>query len=283
MSKNSNGSLFASGGDHDDCTIIVWDTQSHMQRSQLLRKGHKAAVIAALFLFDNLLVSGAYDKEILVWNWQSSDVIQRISAHTHSLTSLVFSADFTRLYSASYDGIINVFDVRQSQGDRPEKLNLEKSFRNNCTVNAISMLADRNFFITSDTEGKVKLWNTSNGQILKTINFLEENNLGNGIDEGLVIEDEGQEGGGVKGFGFLGCAMNDEGLVFVNAGSANNNNNNAKRQVLDLKEQAKFHFGGGVSPKIQLCRDFQKNTMQIIIANQNEEERQFTIWNMKII
>ena len=60
-------SILASGSDHEDCSIIIWD----VEKKSIIRKllGHQAAVVSLICLGDyKHIVSASYDKNIRIWN-----------------------------------------------------------------------------------------------------------------------------------------------------------------------------------------------------------------------
>jgi len=55
---------------------------------------HTAAVVGIVYLLDNqTLITGSYDKEILVWNMKTEKPVSRLTAHASSVICLQLTAD----------------------------------------------------------------------------------------------------------------------------------------------------------------------------------------------
>ena len=67
-------------------------------------EGHSAAVVSILSLDDNqTLISGSYDQEIIVWNYNTGLPIQKLGAHTNSVMSLCILKDKSKFISCGLD------------------------------------------------------------------------------------------------------------------------------------------------------------------------------------
>lgn len=77
-------------------------------------KGHGDKVSYVAFRSeDNLLISGADNGEIIIWDMQKGIVQQTVREHTGRITDLAFSNDGKRLVSASWDGTIKVWQLKK--------------------------------------------------------------------------------------------------------------------------------------------------------------------------
>ena len=72
--------------------------------------GHKGWVLC-LETFDHLLFSGGDDHKIIVWNIETTRILEVIEGHENGVSSLCFANG--DLYSASYDHFIIVWDLEQ--------------------------------------------------------------------------------------------------------------------------------------------------------------------------
>lgn len=64
----------ASGSDHGDCSIILWDVNTLKMARKL--ESHTAAVVSLISVDDNqTIISGSYDKDIIIWNINTGSII----------------------------------------------------------------------------------------------------------------------------------------------------------------------------------------------------------------
>ena len=66
-------------------------------------KGHTSHIHSLVYIYDNSLASGSYDKTIKIWNITTGECIQTLEGHTFNVCSLVYLGDDI-LASGSYDG-----------------------------------------------------------------------------------------------------------------------------------------------------------------------------------
>ena len=108
--------LVASGG--NDNQVKLWHCSSLSKRQlihfQTLKK-HSCAVMCVAFGIKEYLASGAGDKTIIIWNWETGHSIHRFEAHQRYVTCCAFSSDGEYLVSGSNDRMVNVWKINFNQ------------------------------------------------------------------------------------------------------------------------------------------------------------------------
>ena len=86
----------------------------HCERQVALRRfdGHQACIVWCLYR-KKMLISGAYDATIRIWNDRSTNALHVIHAHSDVVTSGCYAdADCKQIASSSNDGTVRVWSVR---------------------------------------------------------------------------------------------------------------------------------------------------------------------------
>lgn len=136
--------------------LILWDVASGTEIRRL--EGHDAPVIRVAFnpLMNNggeaTALSGANDNTLILWNIESGEVIQRFEGHVSAVWDVEYSPDGQRLYSASADGTIRIWDV--TSGAETYRLNHETP------VWTIELVGDGNTLLSGAPDASVRLWQT---------------------------------------------------------------------------------------------------------------------------
>lgn len=282
--KTAKNCYLFSGSDHEDGSIIVWDLLDLKNLDDCLVNrliGHNAAVVALLSLQDGqTIISGSYDKEILIWNIYSGKTIQRLAGHNSSITSLNLPKDQNRFVSASLDNTINVWKLnyKENLGSRSfESGYLERTIKNNTFVCSLNCLSDSRTLVTGSKDGKIKFWNMDSGESERVLTA----NLGP-IVELLLLEGNNNNNESTQNrrevlnnIGTLSCSSKDQNLVFTNAGNGNNG-------LVDVQGKVFIEYGCGVNPKLQVLRKGD-GEMTLVVINQSEREKVFSIWTVKMI
>lgn len=281
MMKTINSSYLISGSDHEDGSILLWDVQKALNgvSNPIVSKliGHNAAVVALLSLNDGqTVISGSYDKEILIWNINTGKSIQKLTGHTSSITSLWLTKDKTRFASASLDNSVNIWKInyKDSQGQQSfDSCYLERGIKNNCFVCSLNCLQDSKILLTGGKDGKIKLWNLETGEIERTLTA----NLGPIVEimifEGNNNNDQFKDNKNwLKDLMVVTSSSKDQNLILTNVGNGNN-------ELIDVGGKVFIEFGCGVNPKMQFVKN--ENGTQIIIVNQGEREKLFSVWNVR--
>jgi G protein beta subunit-like protein len=92
---------------------------------------------------------------------QSQQAVLTLEGHTGAVTSLGFQKDGRYLYSASEDGTIKVWDLRNP--------NYSRSFNSEAPVNSVTLRTDRDEFISGDANGLVKIWDLGGNGCINSV------------------------------------------------------------------------------------------------------------------
>ncbi len=123
-------------------------------------RGHAAAVSYVAFRSeDNLLVSGDEAGSIIVWNFESGAVQQRLKAHHGKITHLEFSNNGRLLASASYDGTVKLWDISSF-----EQIN---SFNNTSTTPYDGMQGNEPSFVAFSGDDRSLLLGGYNLEVIR--------------------------------------------------------------------------------------------------------------------
>lgn len=98
------------------------------------------------------------------WEWhflnrQINNTGSTLTGHENAITAIALSPDSKFLVSASRDGVLKTWDVRE------RKLISTQTQENGC-VTALSFHPTQNIFFSCDTEGIVKSWQNQNGALI---------------------------------------------------------------------------------------------------------------------
>ncbi|MCX9080163.1 MAG: WD40 repeat domain-containing protein, partial [Candidatus Methanoperedens sp.] len=111
LSVDSGGGRAASVA--ADGSLIVWDARQGT--IQALRHLDVPAYSVDLSADGRLLLTGLFNGDIVLWNTNSGEEIQRFSGHTDVVTRAVFSADDTRIFSGSLDRTLRLWNVETGE------------------------------------------------------------------------------------------------------------------------------------------------------------------------
>ncbi|MGI0481395.1 DnaJ domain-containing protein [Geminocystis sp. CENA526] len=75
-----------------------------------------AMVTTAVFSPDNtILVTGGFDRQIKLWDWQKRKTIATLKGHTETISALTFSPHNDHLISAGWDGYVKIWNWKNHQ------------------------------------------------------------------------------------------------------------------------------------------------------------------------
>lgn len=155
LSFSLDGKILSSGS--KDNTIKLWDVKNGKEITTLF--GHSDDVISLSFSPDGkILASGSKDTTIKLWNVADGQVIKTLG-HSSWVDSVMFNTDGTLLASKSVDDTVKLWTV--ADGNR------SKTFYNSDNVTNL-IFSPNNALLVSIGSGHVKLWDTTNGRIVKT-------------------------------------------------------------------------------------------------------------------
>jgi len=169
--------LIASGG--NDNNVKIWHCSSSAKHPlthiRTLTK-HICAVMCVSFGIKNYLASGAGDKTIIIWNYDTGHFIYQFDAHSRYVTCCSFSVDGQYLASGSNDRMVNIWkiDYNENENDNDEKKH-KKSKKQEYQLNPIDQWT--NEIVQQWLEQfniKTKLNLTGNDLLLKSDNEILE-------------------------------------------------------------------------------------------------------------
>ena len=149
---SSDGALIAAAsgvpGLYGTATIFRGDDAVVV--SQL--KGHRDALYdARLSADDRLLATCSYDRQVILWDVATGELVRTLSGHNGAVFELAFSPDGSVLASASADGTVKIWRV--ATGERLDTLGQPEGEQ--CTV-AIS--PDNNWIVAGGADRQVRMW-----------------------------------------------------------------------------------------------------------------------------
>ena len=140
--------------------VRLWRTDEIKLFSIL--KGHTAWVWAFTFSPNNkTIASGSADYKIKLWDINSGECTDTLK-HDSKVYSLAFNSDGTRLASASEDKSVKIWDIKT--GEREKTL----SGHDAPVLSVDFHPKQKDIIASSDTKGKIKLWNIRTEECLKT-------------------------------------------------------------------------------------------------------------------
>lgn len=141
----------------------TWDEQTaSKEKLRHTLTGHTAPVIGLAFSPDGmLLATSSFDGTAKVWDWNKEEVRQTLNGHGQQpVVSVAFSSDGKLLATASWDKTAKVWDSATGQ----ELLTLTVG----SIVNSVAFSRDGRL-VTSGMDGKVKIWNSTDGTEIPAI------------------------------------------------------------------------------------------------------------------
>lgn len=133
-----------------DKTIKLWQLDGTLITTL---SGHNGWVNTIDFASDNLLASGGEDNQIKLWqiDHQSSKELRTITGNKDRITQVKFSANGDELISASGDGEVKLWQVKDGQ-----QIN---SFSHQDQVNSVAFTPDDQLIATATADGRINIWN----------------------------------------------------------------------------------------------------------------------------
>ena len=150
-----------------DYSVVVWDLNPIKEKITLI--GHDAAVNAVRFSPANdFLVSGGDDNNVLLWSLndinRGNEEIQpiRLGNHRGKIADLEFSKNGRYLLSASWDGTVGVWDLK-------ERKKIHSLVGHKGPVYSVQYSKDNKYIYSSGYDGEIKLWKAKNGEYIRPL------------------------------------------------------------------------------------------------------------------
>ncbi len=135
-----------------DLTVRIWDLQAESDASEAVVLQHRAPVNAVAFLADKgLVVTGAADSTIRIWEAASGKLTQQMSAHDFGVSAIAVAADGRHAVSSSADETLRYWDLETG-----EEIAVLRGHQGAVLAAAISQ--DGRLAASGGTDGKLRIW-----------------------------------------------------------------------------------------------------------------------------
>lgn len=158
----------------DDQTVKVWNVVSGGTLVRDYAGQHTSYVLCLAFNPQStLIVSGGFDETVRLWNVSQRARRQpdgsaqyachrTIAAHSEAVSSVGFNRDGTMIVSASYDGLIRLWDTTTGQCLKT-LVHKEQS-----PIGSVQFTPNSAHLLCTSLDSTIRLWDTYNAKILKT-------------------------------------------------------------------------------------------------------------------
>lgn len=162
----------------DDLTIRLWNI-TQQRCIKILRKHTYHITTLKFTQKGNILISGSSDETITIWDITSNGgkILTTLAAHSDPVLSIALTPDDSIIVSASYDGLMRLFDLQTSQC---LKTLTNSTFGGHGTATAstndvinfpiakVELSPNGQFILNSSLDGKIRLWNYMENKVYKT-------------------------------------------------------------------------------------------------------------------
>jgi hypothetical protein len=126
-------------------------------------EGHTHHVLDVGWKADGkLLASGGADNVIKIWNYEQGEQVRTINAHSKQVTRLLFIGTSSQFVTCSGDQTVKFWNVDNGGNTR-------NFGGNNDFVYAVGVSPDGSILAAGGEEGVVRLYNGTNGQLVKSL------------------------------------------------------------------------------------------------------------------
>ena len=128
-----------------------------------LLKGHANLVTGIAFSRDSSrLVSGGYDRKIVVWDVAAARIAQQIASSPSAILSADFAGGSDRVVTAHTDKIVRLWSIP----DAREVLSMpgHRGF-----ITAVAAASSGRFILSGDAEGEIRVWDPQTGTLRRTL------------------------------------------------------------------------------------------------------------------
>jgi WD40 repeat protein len=127
--------------------------------------GHRLGINTLAFHpHEKYLASGGLDSEVILWNWESYELLQHLRGNKRAVTALAFSADGQWLASGSADGIIHLWKYSL------QRFELEKILSaHSWTVSSLIFDPTNNYLFSASWDHTIKVWDVTLAKEVETL------------------------------------------------------------------------------------------------------------------
>lgn len=159
IGPESKSPMFATG---TYGTIRTWNLQTG-KRVNTFWDAHKSWVnTLAISPNAQTLVSGSEDTSIRIWNFQTGELLQTISAHSAAVNALDISPDGSMVVSGSTDKTIKFWNLNNG-------VRLRTITGHQDAVNAVVFSPDGKFLASGSSDNTIQIWNVNAGTRVQTL------------------------------------------------------------------------------------------------------------------
>lgn len=151
-----DGSLLYVAG--NDTFVQGFDPLTGNPISRLI--GHADGITGLEVLKDNSIVSGCRDRTLKHWSVEGDTSVAYPDLHSDSVKSVTFAPDGVRLASTGYDGLLQVYDVRNDQIVRTLPTGSAKN------LSVVFSPCGEYLAVAQSDRGRVQVWNAVTGTLL---------------------------------------------------------------------------------------------------------------------
>lgn len=106
----NHDNFVSTGGDNGCSSLIVWSTETWRIQSKI--QVHTSALTSIIDLQDKEhLVTGGYDKKIVIYNYRSSLIVDEIKGNNAPVACMSLTSDLCRVVSTGLDSSITVWRI----------------------------------------------------------------------------------------------------------------------------------------------------------------------------
>ena len=147
-----------------------------------------------------MIISGSFDESIRICDIREGRALKVLPAHSDPVSSVDFSADGTLFLSASYDGLVRVWDTFTGQCLKTLVGN------ENIPVSFSKFTPNGKYLLASYLNGRIRLWDYVQDKVVKT--YRGHRNQRYCISAGFVVDNgKCERGGGMVVSGSEDCGI----------------------------------------------------------------------------
>ena len=154
---------------HPDGERVMASSLSHLmlwridrRQPQQMRAHRKGIYGVSVSPDGNIIATGSYDHNVMLWDAKSGEPIRTLTGHTDTVHTIKFSHDSKRLFSTAGDGKVFDWDVKRGVVNR--------TFSDTNTVlYALALSPDATRVAAGGDDRRIYIWDTQSGQMLHKI------------------------------------------------------------------------------------------------------------------